>query len=291
MFCTWVLGYKKRRFILFLKGASSLIIKAKQVVNKFLFRFAFGLLFLVVFSVDSVAITIGLVYVNYSPTSVTLSNSELFEDAPINTKIGELLAEDLDGSSYTFLIYHEIVFETNGYNYQVKVDGEYLSKNNPDIDIIDGHVYKISHQGNGHPIAIWNDTTSLLTLSSGESYELDTTATSISGLEYVCIYHSSMAGVFNETTYVEFAVSDNYLISKVEFVYEDPFSYELTVQATDVYGNSVTDNILVAILDAEFVFDEDSVTFNLDLSSMQVNDTDTFLFEVLSNSNSNLQQH
>ena len=135
-------------------------------------------------TVNLAAFDIEVVNTNDAPTGIALTSNSVDENEASGSAVGELSAVDEDSAdTHEFSIHHEVIFETSGFNYLIKVDGEYLDGNNPEVTIIQGHTYTIKHEGSGHPVAIWNSETTmgspLVTLSSGDSYELDTSETSI----------------------------------------------------------------------------------------------------------------
>ena len=172
------------------------------------------------------ALDIDVINVNDAPTEINLSNSSIDENESEGSVIGALSAVDEDTSeSHSFTVHHDIVFETNGFNYLVKIDDEYLSGNNPQIEIIDlMSTYTISHEGTSSSCT-WNSSTSfespIVTLT-GDSYELDTSEISESGLQYQCIYHSSMANTIIElsTDVAKFKIVGANLVSAKKFNYE-----------------------------------------------------------------------
>ena len=91
----------------------------------------------------------------------------------------------------------------------------------------------------------------LALLSSGDSYELDTSETSISGMEYVCIYHSSMAINMTEVSasVAEFNISGTQLVTGKTYNYEEESTKEVTIKVADASGVEYKETKTIAIND------------------------------------------
>ena len=183
---------------------------------------------------------------------IQISTQNINENQATGSMIGQFSMLDGDeNSTYTYSVHHEIVFETWDYFYKIKIDDVYVSGNNPEIPLIEGHSYTITHAGSGHPFKIYNNAYTvdnpLTTVSEGESYSFLAAPDVIQGLTYKCLTHIHMTNTFTADSNQNFYTVSRNLMAAKTFNYEEKSSYRIIIKATNEFDQYLTSSIPIYI--------------------------------------------
>ena len=166
---------------------------------------------------------------------IQISTQNINENQAAGSIIGQFSMLDGDeNSTYTYSVHHEIVFEKWDYFYKIKIDDVYVSGNNPEIPLIEGHSYTITHAGSGHPFKIYNNTYTvdnpLTMVSEGESYSFLAATDVIQGLTYKCLTHIHMTNTFTADSNQNFYTASRNLMLQKPSITKNSLAIELLLK-------------------------------------------------------------